>query len=142
MMPERSLAFVADMQSQGVIPADISHFHNRCLTLLDGIVGGIDLAPIVWRRCEWRCDVVEILWRGAMGSHVMPGGASLTEAVFLAHDAAIQMIVFPRTHQHLRLKLTDKASRLAFSRHPTLSGAVNGHNRRYPASHPIHFTGV
>jgi hypothetical protein len=118
-------------------PEVLTAFHHRAFAILGVVGGGIYNAPISWDSVEWGPGFLCVPWRNELSTRDFK---SLTDLVFLAHDAGIRVSITPNMRAlllifHQRQRPTEGSS---VKGHPTLDAAVEAHRARFPADHPVH----
>lgn len=123
----------------GAAPDTLNPFQRRAMTLL-GIMGsGIYNAPITWETVEWRPSSIRLTWRWEMSTF---DNRTLTDGVFLAHDAGMRMAIQP-AGRFLRIDLADYANPDGWNyRKASLADVMEAHRKRFPPGHHIHRTAI
>ena len=130
-------------QSRGwyAAPDKLNGFQRRAVTLL-GIVGnGIYNAPINWETAYWGHKCLIVSWGRELSTWDFCG---LTQAVFLAHDAAIRFSVSAHTFRELQISLHEREPQEggvppSCNGHPTLEQAHGRHRLVFGPDHHIHW---
>jgi hypothetical protein len=119
-------------------PEKLTAFHHRTFAILGVIGGGIYNAPISWDSVEWGPGFLCVPWRNELATRDF---RSLTDLVFLAHDAGIRVAITPNMRSLLLIfhqRQRPLANATSVNGHPTLAEAVEAHRARFPADHPVH----
>jgi hypothetical protein len=121
-------------------PDKLNPFQRRAMTILGVVGGGIYNARIQWDTLRWANRCIILGWDGRLSTFDYRG---LTDAVLMAHDAAIRFEVRPKMRS-LELILHERQPQREgmsmFEGHPTLEQAVERHRTRFPISHHLHFS--
>ena len=120
-------------------PREMNAFQRRAMTIL-GIIGrGIYNAPINWETVQWRRNYLCVTWTHEMSTI---DGDALTDAVMLAHAAAIRISI-QSAGRYLRILLHERKPRSPdtfwHSDHPTPEQVIERFEKRFPAGHAVHW---